>query len=279
MKNELISIIIPCYNDTQFIEQAVNSAINQTYLDIEVIVIDDGSNKETKAVLKDIEPKITKLLTQENKGQSAARNLGINYAKGEFIVTLDSDDFFEPSFCEKAISIFLNNKNIEIVTCYANLLFENEINKIYYPQGGKITNFLIENCALGTSMFRRHSWVIVKGYDEKMRKGFEDWEFFIRILEFGGTCEVIPEVLYNYRKKNISTTTTANENKYELLNYIFTKHRKLYIDNFELFVSRMLKTIKREELEKLKNTQRLEYRLGFAILQPLRFLKRIFSSK
>ena len=68
----LISIVIPCYNDWQYVEQAVNSALNQTYPNKEVIVVDDGSNKKTKLVLKTIEPRITKLITQENQGQSTA---------------------------------------------------------------------------------------------------------------------------------------------------------------------------------------------------------------
>ena len=108
----LISIIIPCYNDEKFIKQSVFSALKQEYSNIEVIVVDDGSNKETKKVLKEIEPMITKLITQSNQGQSKARNVGINYAKGDYILVLDSDDFFEPSFCAKAIKLFLNKKMI-----------------------------------------------------------------------------------------------------------------------------------------------------------------------
>ena len=96
----LISIIIPCYNDSDFIEKAVQSALHQTYPNIEVIVVDDGSNTRTKQVLHVLRPSITKLITQENKGQSTARNVGIGAAKGYYILTLDSDDFFEFSFCD-----------------------------------------------------------------------------------------------------------------------------------------------------------------------------------
>lgn len=63
----VISIVIPCYNDVQYIEQSVSSALNQTYSQIEVIVVDDGSNIETKKVLKKNEPNITKLISQENE--------------------------------------------------------------------------------------------------------------------------------------------------------------------------------------------------------------------
>ena len=73
MKNQLISVIIPCYNDHQYVEQAVNSAINQTYKNKEIIVVDDGSDKKTKEVLRNLEDKISLLITQDNQGQSKAR--------------------------------------------------------------------------------------------------------------------------------------------------------------------------------------------------------------
>ena len=84
-----VSIIIPCFNDADYIEQSVQSAIDQTYQNKEIIVIDDGSDQKTKEVLKKIEPKIDKLIIQENLGVVIARNNGIEAAKGEFILTLD----------------------------------------------------------------------------------------------------------------------------------------------------------------------------------------------
>jgi glycosyltransferase involved in cell wall biosynthesis len=198
--NDLISIIIPCYNDWQYIEQAVNSALNQTYPNKEVIIVDDGSNAKTKEILKRLEPKITKLITQENQGQSKARNVGIEASKGGYILVLDSDDFFEPSFSEKAIQVFINKKSVKLVTCQANLLFEDGSSRIFTPKGGTIADFILNNNALGTSMFKKEDWRMCGGYDEEMRNGFEDWEFFIRILKKGGIAEVIQEPLYNYRK-------------------------------------------------------------------------------
>lgn len=271
--NSLISIIIPCYNDGQYIEQSVNSALNQTYLNKEVIVVDDGSNDDTKAVLKKLELKITKLITQENQGQSTARNVGINDANGEYILILDSDDYYEPTFCEKAIAVFLNKKETKIVTCQVNLLFENGSKVIHTPEGGSISNFIFTNAALGTSMFKKVDWKISGGYDKSMRNGFEDWEFFIRLLKRGGVAEVIQEPLYNYRKGKDSTTSKANKIKYELLKYIYFKHQDLYKENFELFITHLLGRIEREEKEKLKNLNRIEYKIGKKVLQPLRWIK------
>lgn len=274
--NYLISVVIPCYNDAQYIEQAVQSVLNQTYANIEVIIVDDGSNVATKAVLKKLEPKITKLVTQENQGQSKARNVGILQAKGDYILVLDSDDYFEPSFCEKAIEIILKNKKIKLVTCQANLFFEDGSSYVFIPKGGSIANFLYINDALGTSMFKKEDWLSCGCYDENMRLGYEDWEFFIRLLKTGGEVEVIQEPLYNYRKRDNTTSSKSKKIKYDLLKYIYIKHKDLYISDFDVFVSQLLFKIKREEIEKIKNTKRLEFQIGKAILSPLRSIKRLF---
>jgi len=275
--NYLISVIIPCYNDAQYIEQAVQSALNQTYSNIEVIIVDDGSNAETKVVLKRLESKITKLITQENQGQSKARNVGIREAKGDYILTLDSDDFFENTFCEKAIELFLNKSETKIVSCHTKLLFEDGSSIIYETLGGNIESFLCKNHALGSSMFKKEDWSVCGGYDETMKQGYEDWEFYIRLLENGGNAAIIPEPLYNYRKRRNTTTDKADKIKYELLKYIFSKHLELYKNNFEIFVYHLLYRMEREELDKIKNTQRIEFKIGKLILKPFRFIKSLLK--
>lgn len=277
MNEVVVSIVIPCYNDAKYIEQSVYSALNQTYPNKEVIVVDDGSNEETKAVLKKLEPKITKLITQENQGQSTARNVGIREAEGDYILVLDSDDYFEPAFCEKAIAVFLENNNLKIVTCNINRMIGTHIVDIFSPYGGDLKNFLINNCAAGSAMFKKKDWVNINGYDQKMNNGFEDWEFYIRLVKDGGIAFVLPETLFNYRIRENSTTVKANKIKYDLLKYIYSKHQELYKLHFNSFVNHLLSRIEREELEKIKNTQRLEFKIGQFILKPLRYIKSLFK--
>lgn len=277
LNKPLVSIIIPCYNDAQYIEQSVLSALNQTYPYKEVIVVDDGSNAETKAILRKLESKLTKLITQKNQGQSAARNVGIKEAKGDFILVLDSDDYFEPSFCEKSIQIFLENEDVKIITSYANRIFENNKTTVFKPKGGQFVDFLLNNCAMGSVMFKKNDWQKINGYDEGMRKGFEDWEFYIRLLKGGGFAYAIPEPLFNYRLRPGSTTGKANKIKYELLQDIYFKHQDLYKENYESFITHLLGRIEREEKEKIKNTQRLEFKIGKAIMKPFRWIKSVFK--
>jgi len=277
--NELpkISIIIPCYNDACYIQQSVQSALDQTYENKEIIVVDDGSNQKTKEVLKTLKPKITLLISQENRGTSAARNAGIKASSGTYILVLDSDDYFEPSFCEKAINVFEIQADIRNVTCYAQCFFNNTNLQVYKPQGGKGKDFLMKNSSIGNSLYLKKDFLEAGCYDEEMKKGFEDWEFFIRLHKNGGGTYVIPEVLFHYRKKKKSRTTYANENKYELLEYIYLKHADLYKENFELFTKDLLNKINIEELEKIKNTKRIDFRLGRTILRPIRFFKSLIS--
>lgn len=273
-----VSIIIACYNDGQYIEQCVNSALNQTYPNKEVIVVDDGSNVETKAILKKLEPKITKLLTQENQGQSIARNNGIRIANGDYILNLDSDDFFESTFCEKAIKKFQEDHAVKIVTCQANRFNERGNIDVFVPKGGGLNNFLFANSALGSCMFRRKDWDLSGGYEENLPiLGFEDWEFYIQILKLGGYAYVINEVLFNYQLRAGSITNRIRHKRLNKFKLIIEKHRELYIDNFDILLAELFDRIEREEFEKIKNTQRLEFKIGKNILQPFRWIKSIFK--
>ncbi|RLJ64378.1 hypothetical protein CLV86_1496 [Lacinutrix venerupis] len=272
----LVSFVIPCYNDFEYIEEAVDSALNQTYNNIEIIVIDDGSNSKTKSILKEIEPKISKLITQENKGQSTARNVGIENANGQYIVVLDSDDYFEPTFCEKAIEIITNNSSVKLVTCFVNILDPNGKISFFKPKGGNVSNFLTSNSALGSLMFRKLDWKISHGYDESMRFGFEDWEFYLRLLENGGETFVIREYLFNYRRRANSTTNSANKVKYDLTKFIHLKNKKIYIKYIEDYINQVYKKIELEEREKIKQKEKLEFRIGYYFLKPLRFFKSFF---
>jgi hypothetical protein len=270
----LISIIIACYNDSDFIEKAVQSALNQTYPNIEIIVVDDGSDAKTKAKLKDLETRITKLITQDNQGQSVARNNAIKQAHGEFILNLDSDDFFEPTFCEKAVQKFQEDSNIKIVTCLANRFNTKGSIDVFTPRGGDISHFLFANSALGSSMFKRQDWKATGGYEEQLPiLGFEDWEFYIQLLKHEGYAYVLNEVLFHYQVRENSTTDRIRDLKLEKYKHIIFKHQDLYKDNFEDLVTHLLERIRQESIEKVKNTKRPDFVIGKQVLSPFRWIK------
>ncbi|SKB60231.1 hypothetical protein SAMN05660776_2023 [Salegentibacter holothuriorum] len=272
-----VSIIIPCYNDYLYIEKAINSALSQTWQSKEIIVIDDGSDQKTKQVLKSLEPKIDLLITQENKGVSAARNRGIAIASGEFIMILDSDDYYEKEFCEKAIEIFDKKPEVKLVSCYANW-FDKKGFRLFKPLGGKVEDFLVKNCVLNV-IFKKKDFILTGGYDENMESGYEDWEFYIRLLKSGGHASIIPEVLFNYRNKQNSRNKKANLKKFDILEYIYNKHSDLYKEHFSLFIHEWLKTNRKSEAFKKQVMDSLDYKIGNKILKPFRALGVFKKSK
>ena len=274
--NEFVSIIIPCYNTHKYIVKCVESVRNQTYKNIELIVVDDGSDQVTKSKLNELSFQIDVLIHQKNKGQSSARNVGLKKATGKYIIFIDSDDFVSPNFCETLVDNYSSEH--AVVTCFAELFSKNS-SDLYKPIGGGLDKAILNNTALGTSLFLRRELLEIQGYDESMRNGFEDWELLIRLLHFTNKdVFVVNKVLYNYRKGIVSVTTKANSMKYNLLKYIYSKNEEIYKQYFNDFVSFLLFRIEKEENEKLKMYSKLEYKLGYSILKPFRFIKNFLNA-
>ena len=274
----MVSIVIPCYNDKDYIEQAIDSAQSQTYPEKEIIVVNDGSDEATTSILKSSESKIDVLINQSNMGLSAARNNGIIAAKGEFILVWDADDFFDASFCEKAVEVLKNNyPRYKMVTCQAIRFSDRGPIDIFTPRGGDLANFLFANSAIGNSMFKRKDWEEAGRYDEAMIKGYEDWEFFIRLLRHSGEAYVIQEPLFNYRQKEKSLRKDANLVKYDIWHYIFMKHQSLYSVHYEGVINHFIGALKNEEKQRKKVLKSKNYIVGYIFLKPLRGIKKYIS--
>jgi glycosyltransferase involved in cell wall biosynthesis len=279
MNNQLVSIIIPCYNDLEYIEQCIKSAVNQTYGPIEIIVVDDGSNQPTKQKLQQLKGQTNMLITQENKGQSSARNAGIKAANGEIICVLDSDDTLDEDFIFKCFNKLYKQSDVRIVGTYLKLIFEGkECYQLFKPKGGKLNDFLFKNSISGSGiLFRKKDAIKIGGYDENMKMGWEDWDFNLRLMFLGGTATVVEEPLYNYLKRTDSTTTRANKNKHYLLKLMYLKHKELYKANFEEFVNHVYLNYLDDNLRYQKIKKSREYKLGFLILEPIRKIKRFLK--
>ena len=234
-----VSIVIPCYNQGQYVEESVQSCLEQTYQDIEIIVVNDGStDEETNRFLSNYERPKTKVITTKNQGLAMARNTGIAAATGDYILPLDADDKIAPTYIEKAVKILDDNKNIGIVYCDA---------EFFGAQQGpwklleyKFSTQLNGNCIFCTSLFRKSDWEKVGGYKKEMKYGWEDYEFWLSLIEKG--CEVykIPEVLFYYRQhETASMLKKIDEEKQKYLcDVIFSFHKKLYKKNRALLTSK-----------------------------------------
>ncbi|MDW8206042.1 MAG: glycosyltransferase family 2 protein, partial [Cytophagales bacterium] len=171
----LISVVIPYFNDGLYIDEAVDSILNQTYTNVEIIIVNDCSTDpfSIDKITNYNKPKTKVIHHTTNKHLSAARNTGFREAKGEYVLTLDADDMFEPSFLEKAIEILDTQPSVGAVSAWAQCFGTS--NFIWKPTGGSIENFLFRNNCVACALIRKKVWEQLEGYDENMKKGYEDW--------------------------------------------------------------------------------------------------------
>jgi len=270
-----VTVIIPCYNDGQYIMQALQSIYNQTVLPESIIIVDDGSNNQTQTILKKIKHPLVTIIRQENQGVSVARNSAIALAKTEYIVNLDADDYYEPTFIEKAVAVLQTNAMVGMVSSYCRAFSNNNTMEVIKPGGGTITDFIVINNGRAAAMFRKSCWEQVGGFDEQMLDGYEDWEFWIAITKHDWSMQIIPEILSHYRIKKSSRDRTALINHdFELRQYIFNKHKDIYLANFEFYSSELLRqnSLLRTSVKNAKESP--EYLIGETILAPFRFFKK-----
>lgn len=208
MKNPLVSVVIPTYARSQYICRAIDSVLNQTYQNIEIIVVDDnGENTEdqlaTYKILKSYIDKqqIRYIAHKTNQNGSAARNTGIFNAKGEYICLLDDDDEFFPDKVEKQVQVlnllddswagvFCNSMNRRI-TFKGDVLAH--LNKVK-PSENLYEEFLSCRAQFGSSslMLRKNVCLEIKGFDTSFKR-HQDWEFLTRILRKYKLKQVEPE--------------------------------------------------------------------------------------
>lgn len=219
----MVSVIVPTFNRGRTILRAINSILNQTYKDIEVIVVDDCSTDDTKIKIESLNNNmITYIKHDRNKGACAARNTGIKVARGEYIAFLDSDDEWMPAKVEKQLK-FLEVNNADIVFCshisYFNgkkaIVPEKKINSDLLYKKLLQGNFITTGSILGkTECFNQIN------FDLKLPR-FQDWDLMINMTR-KFNVQHLPEILtVNYVQED---SITRDERKgLEALKIIYSK--------------------------------------------------------
>ena len=253
--NELVSIIVPCYNQAQYLDEALQSVFDQTYTNWECIIINDGSPDNTEEVAKKWVSKDTRFvyLKKENGGLSSARNAGINTAKGVFILPLDADDKIAPNYITLAVKSFQENLLLKIVYCKAKKFGID--NGIWQLPPFSLYDLCKFNMIFCSALFRKKDWELVGGYDIHMIYGLEDWEFWIAILKNGGHVKCLDEIGFFYRIKSQSMVGQLNEKKREyLFDYMSIKHADFFVKKLGSFHALSLKLEKQKTDFLLKTT-------------------------
>ena len=212
-KTPLVSVIVPAYNVADYIGDALNSVLAQTFTDYEIIVINDGS-PDTEALEKVMAPYMSRIiyLKQENRGVSAARNTGIKAARGSLIAFLDGDDTWVPHYLEVQVSRIQADPTIDVL--YPNVMMFGDASGTgeefmnICPSNGEVTfeRLLLQECNVSNCSIARRETIVRAGlFDEKLRS-VEDFDLWLRVIKQGGRIAYHRDVLARYRRRPNSLT-------------------------------------------------------------------------
>jgi len=229
----IVTVVIPMYGKGQLTYIALHSVENQTYKNIEIILVDDeSSDQATKEVIGDLIKNNYTVLQPKHSGLAGCRNFGLKASKGEFILFLDADDFIEPTCVEEMVSNAEEN-NSDVVYSDYTVIHSAEVKHYIKTEAFSLEKELVANMFVATALIRKTALdkLIKKrgiAYDEKMTKGYEDWELWISLAEMGCKFTNINKSLFNYVMANSSLVFTANKYQKEVMTYIFNKHKELF---------------------------------------------------
>nr|WP_315030737.1 glycosyltransferase family A protein [uncultured Chryseobacterium sp.] len=260
-----ISIIVPCYNQAQYLDECLQSVLDQTYSNWECIIVDDGSPDNTKEITEKWVEKDNRFtyLHKQNGGLSSARNAGIEIAKGEWILPLDADDKIGDRYLELAEKEF--DKDYKVIYCKAEKF--GMVNELWELPDFSQKALAKTNIIFCTALFKKKDWEERGGYDTHMLHGLEDWEFWISLLKNGGNVYRIDEVCFYYRiKENSMITELSQSRKTMMLFYIEKKHLDFFHQylgsmhqlNYEMEQNQKKTEYYSSQLQKLINSKRYQ---------------------
>ncbi|GAB4297539.1 MAG: hypothetical protein Fur0025_35590 [Oscillatoriaceae cyanobacterium] len=227
-----VSVIIPCYNQGEFILDAIAS-VEDCWDDVwELIVVDDGSIEAlTKDVLEYLKSCGYRVISQTNQGLAKARNVGIEMARGRYILPLDADNKIKPDYIRKGIEIL--DKYPQVGVVYGNGEFFGERQGVWEVPDFDLERLLRGNYIDACAVFRKQVWADCGGYDGEIPEqlGFEDWDLWLGAAAKGWQFYRIPEVMFSYRVRSGSMVSTCRipAKRFLLVSYICAKHRDLYM--------------------------------------------------
>lgn len=249
-----VSVIIPCYNQAEFLEDAVSSVVAQTFSDWELLIVNDGSPDNTSEVAKQLIARYgnytIKLLEKPNGGLADARNYGIKHSRGEFILPLDSDDAIAPEYLEKAVAVLRSQPKVSIV--YVNEQNFGVYSHIHRKGISSLPNLLYANVHDYCTMYRREVWEKTGGYSPAMYLGGEDWNYWITASKLGCISYHLDEPLFLYRARENTMVAETLANINEVYAHIILHHPELFTETARQNAELTLSTIPENNLNKLR---------------------------
>lgn len=231
MESDLVSVVIPCYNQGKYLSETVNSVLASTYRPIEIIIVNDGSTDDSleRAVqLKKIHPEV-RIIDQPNGGVAKARNTGIDAALGAIVLPLDGDDKIAANYIEEGVAVLNKDPAVKVVYCQA-VKFDEHHEKFWKLKPFSRNQLARDNMIFVAALFRKTDFDAVGGFSEDMVMGREDWEFWIKMLKNGGEVVHLPFVGFYYRMTPQSKRkkTGTNQKKRERIAYLNARHSDFF---------------------------------------------------
>jgi glycosyltransferase involved in cell wall biosynthesis len=224
-----ISVIIPAYNQGHYLGEAIQSVLDQTYPDFEVIVVDDGSTDKTAQVACSFSDPRVRYIHQENRGLPAARNTGILRSSGEYLTFLDSDDLFVADKLETLLNAMQRDPELGFVAGQAVLIDENALplGKVFdTPLPENPAHLLLWNPLHVCSVLLRRDWQQKVGLFDESLQAYEDWDMWLRLARAGCRMGWVPHPVSLYRFH----TRQMTRDKERMTAATFAVLKKVYSD-------------------------------------------------
>ncbi|WP_439483236.1 glycosyltransferase family 2 protein [Cyclobacterium plantarum] len=231
MKNPLVSVVIPCYNQGKYLTETVQSVLASRYRPLEVLIVNDGSTDDSLEIALHLKEKHEELtvIEQVNGGVAKARNTGIKAAKGEIILPLDGDDKISADYIGAAVGLLGDRPEVKVVYCKA-VKFSEAGQKPWKLKPFSLRALARDNMIFVAALFRKADALAVGGFSEEMHMGREDWEFWIKMLKDGGEVVQLPFFGFYYRMTPDSKRkkTGTGRKKRERIDYLNRKHADFF---------------------------------------------------
>ena len=232
-----VSVIVPCFNYGHFLIECINSIKNQTYKNIEIIIINPSSTDQlTNKLCENLKLlyESIKVFNIPNKGLSDTRNYGMTVSKGEYVICIDADDTLEPTYVEKCKSILDKEPRVGIAFSQAKY-FYHKIDDILYSNLD-IVSMKYNNKTPSCAMFKRTAYLNVFnknkiGWDSKYDNYFEDWVMWLEMMMLGWDGKCIPEKLINVREHGENMQN--NKERWDKLYHTIIEFKKSRYDIFK----------------------------------------------
>lgn len=282
----MISVIIPSYNREKTLLKAANSVLNQTYKDIELIIVDDASSDNTESIVKKIkDSRVRYIKLKKNSGACTARNIGVMAAQGEYVAFQDSDDEWHKDKLQKQYDFTVNHK-LDFSFCGMNrIMLENSNKRYYYPNVDIDNNksfflqlLFLNRVGTQTILCKRTCFEKIK-FDTKLKR-FQDWDFALqaaRIYSIGYLRESLVDSFV--QSDSISKNLTANKNAWKDLYKKYEKEIKLNPTIYAKYLFRLGNEEALTDINKAKDYYKKSVKVNMSITTLVFFILSAFKLK